>query len=77
MCHLKKKLAEENNKNNQSRTPSTELTEITLFHRERDALLKLPSVGEAHNFSTCLCVKTSAYQEKVFHPPSETLSRKA
>lgn len=70
MCHLKKKLAEENNKDGQGRSASTELSEIILFHRDAETLLKLPLVTKSQHYLVCLCPKTSSYQATIFHPPS-------
>jgi hypothetical protein len=70
MCQLKKKLAEENTKDNQGRTPLIEWSEVLLFHRETESLLKIPVPEGFNHFSTCFCPKTSSYQNSIFHPPS-------
>ncbi len=71
MCHLKKLLAEENEKSNEGRVPTVELNEMVLFHKDAEDLIKLPMALKLQRFRECLCFEINDYPSVIFHPPSD------
>ncbi len=74
MCHLKKLLAEENEKSNESRVPTVELNEMVLFQKDSEDLVKWPIACKLQRFRECLSFEINDYPNAIFHPPSNLRS---